>query len=409
MTEPVSNDGVFIPDGPVNMLIIDPQVDFHEGGNLAIQGATADSTRIARFITETALFNSTYNINKIFVTLDTHTIRHIGHPAYWKRTDGTHDPLPEFTTFDVKDDKIKAKLNGVEVEVDVEPVEPGLFEWTKSYIELINQDYTKATKNKQTSKGRPLIWPIHCLETSDGHAVHRSLKPTLLLDQIYSKVEYHIKGQCEATEMYSIFKAEVPYNQDLSIAYSGVFNAKQSKTSLIDNLAMEDINDSDKPKSAYLNTNFNEILFNSITSGSKPILICGQALSHCVNWSLRDLVEKILENKLEEYCNNSRRILKSDKVILLINASSPVGSFEQNVVDLIQFCKQKNVSIKFLSEDGKILNQKLESYKPHDNIQKALNKYLPSGGGNPRRRTRKLNRRHRERMMKRRRHRRTRK
>ena len=35
----------------VILLIIDPQVDFHEGGTLAVTGATADSKRIAAMIT----------------------------------------------------------------------------------------------------------------------------------------------------------------------------------------------------------------------------------------------------------------------------------------------------------------------------------------------------------------------
>ena len=33
-----------------NILIIDPQVDFHEGGNLPVTGAKADSERISKFI-----------------------------------------------------------------------------------------------------------------------------------------------------------------------------------------------------------------------------------------------------------------------------------------------------------------------------------------------------------------------
>ena len=37
------------PPGVI-LLIIDPQVDFHEGGSLAISGATADSERITKMI-----------------------------------------------------------------------------------------------------------------------------------------------------------------------------------------------------------------------------------------------------------------------------------------------------------------------------------------------------------------------
>jgi nicotinamidase-related amidase len=51
----------------VTLLIIDPQVDFHPGGSLAVAGADEDSKRIADFID-----NNIDNIDEIYVTLDTH-------------------------------------------------------------------------------------------------------------------------------------------------------------------------------------------------------------------------------------------------------------------------------------------------------------------------------------------------
>jgi len=428
MTEPVSN-GVFIPDGPVNMLIIDPQVDFHEGGNLAVPGATADSNRIAKFIENcrTNITRIKINsiketeatlINQIFVSLDTHTERHIGHPGYWQILDEKITKLEPFTMFRVKDDKIMARLQNRETgetfyDIEVTTVEPTLLKWTKYYIEQMVDSQGK----EKTAKGSPLVWPIHCIEATKGHYIHQPLKN--VLDSV-SNVEYHIKGQCETAEMYSIFKSEIVYkdienvisvsNISTDKIYHGSYIDKIKPTSKIETPQTGDTIAID---GAYLNTDFNETLFNSITSGSKPILICGQALSHCVNWSLRDLVEKILENKTEGYYNEYTKSLNSDKVILLINASSPVGGFEKNVLNLIKFCKQKNVSIKYLSEDGNILDRKPESYKPPENIQKALTEYFPFGGGKSRRRTRKLNRRQRrrtaKRMVNRRRHRRTRK
>jgi cephalosporin hydroxylase len=58
----------------VVLLIIDPQVDFHEGGSLAVAGATADAKRIAFMITQHA-----NNIGQVFVTLDSHHRNHIAH------------------------------------------------------------------------------------------------------------------------------------------------------------------------------------------------------------------------------------------------------------------------------------------------------------------------------------------
>lgn len=51
----------------VILLIIDPQVDFHPGGSLAVAGADEDSQRIADFID-----SNIDKIDEIYVTLDTH-------------------------------------------------------------------------------------------------------------------------------------------------------------------------------------------------------------------------------------------------------------------------------------------------------------------------------------------------
>jgi nicotinamidase/pyrazinamidase len=51
------------------LLIIDPQVDFHPGGSLAISGANEDSARTAGLILE-----NKDNIDEIYVTLDSHHV-----------------------------------------------------------------------------------------------------------------------------------------------------------------------------------------------------------------------------------------------------------------------------------------------------------------------------------------------
>ena len=51
------------------LLIIDPQVDFHPGGSLAVQGANEDSARIASLISE-----NIQDIDEIYVTLDSHHV-----------------------------------------------------------------------------------------------------------------------------------------------------------------------------------------------------------------------------------------------------------------------------------------------------------------------------------------------
>lgn len=55
--------------GGTALLIVDPQVDFHERGSLAVPGASADAERIARLISE-----SCQNIDELIVTLDSHHV-----------------------------------------------------------------------------------------------------------------------------------------------------------------------------------------------------------------------------------------------------------------------------------------------------------------------------------------------
>lgn len=52
------------------LLVVDPQVDFHEGGSLAVPGALADSKRIAGVIRDHA-----EDIDELVVTMDSHHVR----------------------------------------------------------------------------------------------------------------------------------------------------------------------------------------------------------------------------------------------------------------------------------------------------------------------------------------------
>ena len=323
----------------INLLIIDPQVDFHEGGNLAVAGANGDSQRIAGFIEANQA-----KLNKVFVSLDTHTPNHIGHQkdgneGYWVvlNEDGTpaqDQTITPFTVFAVKDGAIIEA--GVENPRKFKPKRKELLDWTIEYIKEV----------PTFGKGPPLIWPTHCIEDQPGHAVQPQLKETL--DKLDTDmVEYHIKGQNEATEMYSIFKAEIPTetinNGNKDTYYSGTLPLKTS--------SKIDAPRSDVPDGAYLQTTFNNELYNSLTSEGKPIVICGEALTHCVNWSLRDLVDKILKGNEENYVDIVNLKLKDNKVVLLLNASSAIPNFDENTTVLLKYCEEKNVRIGYVDVD----------------------------------------------------------
>jgi len=319
-----------------NFLIIDPQVDFHKGGSLAVVGADTDSTKIAKFI------ETNYSkLNAIFVTLDTHTMNHIGHTGYWEVVEydeynnevlAADQTIEFYTTFTVDENSriVGTYNNNTKY---FKPKRDELKTWTIKYIKEL----------PSYNKGSPLIWPNHCIETGDGHRVFSKLKTVLDSVTPQTKVEYYIKGQNEATEMYSIFKAEIPIEEVITYInptyYTGSLTTFKNESKI--NIAGTDV-----PDGVFLNTKFNKTLYNSLTTDGYPILICGEALSHCVNWSLRDLVAEVLKDNNTRYVQNNKLI--DGKIILLIDASSPVSGFENNVNKLLTFCLETNVSIRYL-------------------------------------------------------------
>jgi nicotinamidase/pyrazinamidase len=290
------------------LLIIDPQRDFHEGGSLAVTGATADSERISALIAAAPPA-------KTVVSLDTHTPLHVGHSGFWVDKDGNH-PNP-FTGMSVEGEIIISRTDKG-VATHWMPVNPEHNKWALYYVENL----------PKTGRGAMLVWPNHCLEGTDGHLVHAGLKAQLeTLNQ--STVQYYMKGQNEATEMYSIFKAELPVEGNMTAPqglYSGGKPAAGTGASPT----------KDVVTTSFLKTDDNTALVDHLAEGGLPIVVCGQALSHCVNWSTRDL----------------KRLLgpRSNRIILLIDGSSPVGTFEDAASKFVKWCGENGVEVKTTEE-----------------------------------------------------------
>jgi nicotinamidase-related amidase len=234
------------------MLIIDPQVDFHEGGNLAVAGATADSEKISAFITK-----NTEKIDHIFVSLDTHHRMHIAHGAFWKNDKGESPaPFTPITNADVLAGKWVAR-------------DPAMQEWALTYTKSLDDG----------GRFTHLIWPYHCVLGSPGHAVSPALMPALdaWAEKRGKAVTFVLKGQNNRTEMYSAFKAEVPVPDDPA-------------------------------------TNTNAQLVAKLKDHGQ-VAICGEAKSHCVNHSTRDLLAAWPKGREAD-------------LVLLTDAMSSVGGFE---------------------------------------------------------------------------------
>lgn len=241
--------------GGLALFIIDPQVDFHEGGSLAVTGATEDSRKIADLIRK---FKN--QIERIVVTVDCHHKMHIHHADFWTNSEGGKpEPLTTIiTSEDISSGKWQAR-------------QPELRAWSLKYAKQL-----EASKS-----GLPfIIWPDHCLIGTEGQSIHPPLMEALNEWAVARarSVNFYFKGQNNRAEMYSALKSEVYVPDDPT-------------------------------------TDFDWGLISTLAKHQK-VLCCGEAKSHCVNWSVRHLLQ----------CWPKGR---SSDIVLLKDCCSAVSGFEE--------------------------------------------------------------------------------
>lgn len=212
-----------------HLLIIDPQVDFMDldGSTLPVQGANADMQRLADFIDTHGA-----RIDRITVTLDTHELRDIGHPVFWRMADGRPPaPFSPVSVEDVEQGRIDA-------------AEPSLRDYVRRYLRAL----------KSGNRYGHMIWPVHCQIGSPGHAIHPAVLRAVNAWETRTGTPAHrvLKGQNRFTEHYSAVRAEVVDPRDPA-------------------------------------TDTNRELVASVIGASRT-LVAGEALSHCVKATVEDLV-----------------------------------------------------------------------------------------------------------------------
>jgi nicotinamidase-related amidase len=217
----------------IHLLMIDPQNDFciasgpgGEKGQLVVGGADADMARLAAFITK-----NRKRIEEIHCTLDSHQSVHIAHPIFWVNSKGEHPPIfSTITADDVKNGTWKAFY-------------PPFQKRAQNYVDTL-------AKN---GRYQLMIWPPHCLIGSWGHSIVPAVQAALVDWEIerFNKVNFVAKGSNLFTEHYSGVQADVPDDND---------------------------------PSTKLNTN----LIDALTDADE-IVITGEALSHCVANTVRDV------------------------------------------------------------------------------------------------------------------------
>ncbi len=244
-----------------HLVLIDPQNDFCDIANAAlpVPGANADMQRLAAFVDAKGA-----RLADIHVTLDSHNAVDIAHPAWWVGASG-NSPTP-FTVIG-EDDVASGKWRTRLPEVQARSV---------AYVKSLYRAGRYAL----------VIWPEHCLIGSWGHNVQVDVMAALnrWARARMDVVDFVTKGSNPFTEHYSAVQAEVPDAADPTTLVN---------TRLIETLAAAD-----------------------------EILIAGEALSHCVANTVRDIANNFGDDNVR-------------KMVLLEDCSSPVAGFESLASDFL--------------------------------------------------------------------------
>lgn len=290
-------------NGGIALLLVDVQNDFHPpNGSLAVSGADEDAERIASFISK----YGQDKIARIISTMDTHHELHIAHGAFWKDADGKHpDPFTLIHSKDIKSGKwtpTMPRMPSEECYMEAEHVRINkhIFENYEEVIdrneEIVMKKYCVEYTKLLESSGRftLIIWPDHCIVGTEGHNVVPSVRKAM---SEWSKttgnsVEWVHKGQNLFTEMYSALEAEVPVGASTS------FNG-QLQTYLMQ---------------------------------CERVFVAGQALSHCVNFTVRDMIKTWPKDRLCDIC-------------ILTDCASSVSGFEESGEKFLKDMKEAGLTL----------------------------------------------------------------
>jgi nicotinamidase-related amidase len=254
----------------VGLLLVDVQNTFSVPGfelfvgGRSGRGAVDDATRLAAF-----LYRNLETITRIHATLDTHSAFQIFHPAFLLDEDG-RPPAP-MTTISLDDvEKGRVRVNpataGALGIADAGALDRHLLH----YCRLLSRD----------GKYRLMVWPYHAILGGIGHALVSAVEEALFFHTIArgSQVSFEPKGANPLTENYSVLRPEV-------------------------------LEDADGKPIALRN----EALLEKLLSYD-ALIVAGQAKSHCVSWTLSDLLAEIRRRDPE----------LARRVYLLEDCTSPV-------------------------------------------------------------------------------------
>lgn len=271
---PSSEDGFRI-----SLIIVDAQNTFcipgfelFVGGRSG-RGAVDDNRRLCEF-----MYRSLGCITEIAPTMDTHQAMQIFHGIFFVNERGEH-PAP-YTL------------------ISVEDIEAGRWRFNKmlshslmhgdDYMERHLLHYTRELK--KSGKYELTIWPYHAMLGGIGHALASSVEEAVFFHSTarFSQPDIHVKGDHPLTEHYSVLGPEVstgPDGKQLILRTESLFQKPAASEAIYGKLSEFD-----------------------------AVIIAGQAKSHCVAWTIADLLEKVMAG--------DERLV--EKIYLLEDCTSPV-------------------------------------------------------------------------------------
>ncbi len=260
----------------ISLLLIDmqntfciPNFELFVGGRSG-NGAVEDNIRLCEFI-----YKNIGDITHITATMDTHYAHQIFHPNFFVDENGNHpNPYSNIYVADLVSNKWKFNPN-LAKQFNIAP----------DYGQQMMIHYAEALEKK--GKYALTIWPYHAMLGGLGHALVPAVEEAIFFHSIArnTQADFEIKGNKPFTENYSAIGPEV-----LTGPMGETLGSRNSK--FIEHLLEVD-----------------------------RLYIAGQAKSHCVAWTISDLLDDIqaIDSELAK------------KVYLLEDCSTPV--VVPNVID----------------------------------------------------------------------------
>lgn len=239
-----------------------PDFELYVGGRSG-RGAVDDNIRLCEFI-----YRNLGNITQITATMDTHMAMQVFHAIFFVDKDGNHPaPYTDIHIAELRDGKWTFN-----------PALAPQFDIAPEYGQQMMIHY--AEELQKSGKYALTVWPYHAMLGGIGHALVPAVEEALFFHSIarLSQVDIVTKGDTAFTENYSVIGPEV---------LTGPMDELLGKH---DQSFIQKLEQCDR------------------------LIIAGQAKSHCVAWTVSDLLEDIALTDLE----------LARKVYLLEDCTSPV-------------------------------------------------------------------------------------